>query len=274
MPVPGDFSPCALKSPRGGGAHSFTRPTTHAMSSPTQLLFPSTDPDNASISPPVSPHPLVTPHLPFRRMSLPVAPNLNLNRQSVASLASFESLSENGTSQNSPTKMLRSRRISIENHRRGVRRRGYQAPDKERDTRRRKVIQEFYETERTYVQGLDLIYEVGRSSVNTHMTVFTNYGSVDSYFLRPLSLHLIHHILSSIAQISHPCSPTLLTFGTFIARSFLLSTNTFTPPLPPSHPHTCPQFYRHIYPLSSCHIFRICLCIHHLLPRSAHPWLL
>lgn len=131
----------------------------HAMSSPAQLLFPSADTDHASIS---SPQPLVT-HLPFRRMSLPVAPNFNSNRQSVVSLASFESLSENGTSQSpiaSPTKMLKSRRTSIEGHRKGVRRRGYQAPDKERDTRRRKVIQEFYETERTYVQGLDLIYEV------------------------------------------------------------------------------------------------------------------
>jgi FYVE/RhoGEF/PH domain-containing protein 5/6 len=94
-------------------------------------------------------------------MSLPVAPNLNLNRQSVVSLASFESLSERGASQNPiATKMSKSRRTSI-GPRRGVRRRDYQAPDKEGDTRRRKVIQEFYETERTYVQGLDLIYEVG-----------------------------------------------------------------------------------------------------------------
>jgi len=131
-----------------------------AMSSPSQLLFPSTDTDNASISSPVSPKPLVIHHPPFRRMSLPAAPNPNLNRQSVISLASFESLSEHGTSQSpisSPTKILKSR----ESHRRGVRRRGHQAPDKERDTKRRKVIQEFYETERTYVQGLDLIYEVG-----------------------------------------------------------------------------------------------------------------
>jgi FYVE, RhoGEF and PH domain containing 5/6 len=129
------------------------------MSSPSLLLFPSTDADNDSVSPPVSPS--VTHQLPFRRMSLPVAPNLNLNRQSVVSLASFESLSERGASQNPiATKMLKSRRTSI-GPRKGVRRRGYQAPDKERDTRRRKVIQEFYETERTYVQGLDLIYEVG-----------------------------------------------------------------------------------------------------------------
>lgn len=132
------------------------------MSSPAQLLFPSTDTDNASMSSPVSPRPLVT-HLPFRRMSLPVAPNLNSNRQSVVSLASFESLSEPGTSQStiaSPTRVLKSRRTSVEGHRKGVRRRGYHAPEKEHDMRRSKVIQEFYETERTYVQGLDLIYEV------------------------------------------------------------------------------------------------------------------
>ena len=116
------------------------------------------DADNASMSPPVSPP--VTHQLPFRRMSLPVAPNLNLNRQSIVSLASFESLSERGASQNPiATKLSKSRRTP--KGPRGVRRRGYQAPDKERDTRRRKVIQEFYETERTYVQGLDLIYEVG-----------------------------------------------------------------------------------------------------------------
>jgi FYVE/RhoGEF/PH domain-containing protein 5/6 len=128
------------------------------MSSPTQLLFPSTDTDNASISSPVSPRPLVT-HLPFRRMSLPVPPNLNSNRQSVVSLASFESLSEQSTIA-SPTRMLKSRRTSVEGHRKGGRRRGHPAPDKEHDMRRSKVIQEFYETERTYVQGLDLIYEV------------------------------------------------------------------------------------------------------------------
>jgi FYVE/RhoGEF/PH domain-containing protein 5/6 len=144
------------------------------MSSPTLLLFPSTDADKASISPPVSPS--VTHQPPFRRMSLPVAPNLNLNRQSVVSLASFESLSERGVSQNPiATKMLKSRRTSI-GHRKGVRRRGYQAPDKERDTRRRKVIQEFYETERTYVQGLDLIYEVGLFSVKTDMAFSLTIG--------------------------------------------------------------------------------------------------
>jgi hypothetical protein len=135
------------------------------MSSPSLPSFLSMDADDASTSPPVSPP--VAHQRPFRRMSLPVTPNLNLNRQSVASLASFESLSERGASQNSiATKMTKSRRTPMGP--RGVRRRGYKPPDKERDTRRRKVIQEFYETERTYVQGLDLIYEVGQFSVNTN----------------------------------------------------------------------------------------------------------
>lgn len=133
----------------------------HAMAS-TQLLFPSTDSDSGSVSSPVSSQPLLT-HLPFRRMSLPTAPNLNLNRHSVVSFASFESLSETGTSQApfaSPARRLKSRRTSIETHRKAARRRGFQAPDRDRDAKRCRVIQEFYETERTYVQGLDLIYEV------------------------------------------------------------------------------------------------------------------
>jgi FYVE/RhoGEF/PH domain-containing protein 5/6 len=132
------------------------------MSSSVQLFFPSTESDSGSMSSPVSPQPLVT-HLPFRRMSLPTAPNLNLNRQSVVSVASFESLSEHGTSRSSitsPTKKFKSRRTSADTHRKGPRRRRHHVPDKERDVKRCKVIQEFYETERTYIQGLDLIYEV------------------------------------------------------------------------------------------------------------------
>lgn len=145
-----------------------------AMSSPAQLHFPSTDSDSASTSSPVSSQQLV-PHLPFRRISLPPPPNLNLNRQSVVSFASFESLPDHGTSLSqivSPTKKFKSKRTSTDAHRKGVRRCGHQAPDKERDAKRRKVIQEFYETERTYVQGLDLIYEV--SQVVNLATLFVN----------------------------------------------------------------------------------------------------
>jgi FYVE, RhoGEF and PH domain containing 5/6 len=125
------------------------------MSFPLKVPFPSTQF-------PFSSDPLAT-HLPFRRMSLPAPPSLNLNRQSVVSLVSFESLSEHGTPAtpvSSPTNKSRSGRTSIEVHRKGVRRRGHRAPDEDRGAKRRKIIEEFYETERTYVQGLDLIYEV------------------------------------------------------------------------------------------------------------------
>jgi FYVE/RhoGEF/PH domain-containing protein 5/6 len=119
------------------------------------LPFPSSDTDTSSLSP----QPLAT-HLPFRRISIPTTPNVNLNRQSVVSLASFESISENGATRSSITSPTKNRRITLEPRRKGVRRRGYRAPDEEAEAKRRKVIEEFYETERTYVQGLDLIYEV------------------------------------------------------------------------------------------------------------------
>lgn len=124
------------------------------------LPFPSSDTDTSSLSP----QPLVT-HLPFRRMSIPTTPNINLNRQSVVSLASFESISENGASRSSITSPTKNRRITLEARRKGVRRRGYRAPDEEAEAKRRKVIEEFYETERTYVQGLDLIYEVSSTAL-------------------------------------------------------------------------------------------------------------
>ncbi len=126
------------------------------------LPFPSTDPDTSSAVLSMSPQ-LLTTHLPFRRISLPATPNINLNRQSVVSLASFESLPEHGTSLSSivsPTKKPQSRRTALEARRKGVYRRGHRVPDDEAEAKRRKVIEEFHETERTYVQGLDLIYEV------------------------------------------------------------------------------------------------------------------
>ena len=145
--------------------------------------FPSADSDTSSAVLSISPHPLAT-HLPFRRISLPTTPNINLNRQSVASLASFESLSEHGVSRSSitsPTKKTQSRRTTLEARRKGVRRRGYRAPDEEAEAKRRKVIEEFYETERTYVQGLDLVYEVSLicELLSSSLTIY--HRSVVSY---------------------------------------------------------------------------------------------
>ncbi|KAL4243332.1 hypothetical protein ABKN59_011364 [Abortiporus biennis] len=103
-------------------------------------------------------------HLPFRRISLPTPPNL-LHRQSVVSTASFDSLAEEGPplasfmtvnkgANNSP----RHRLTSIEGGRRGGRRREPKVLDDQREAKRRKIIDEFYETEKSYVDGLELIY--------------------------------------------------------------------------------------------------------------------
>ncbi|KAI9513081.1 hypothetical protein F5148DRAFT_1158583 [Russula earlei] len=194
------------------------------MSSHAQILFPSTDSDSASMSLPVSPQSFVA-QLPFRRISLPAAPNLHLNRQSVVSLASFESLSEYGTSQGpiaSPTKELNSRPASMEARRKGVRRRGYRAPDKERDAKRGRVIQEFYETERTYVQGLDLIYELfltpiiaaldtshsllSRADLTSVFSNFIDIWNLHRAFFTSLHEHL-HPTITRDSQQSLPSSP-------------------------------------------------------------------
>ncbi|KDQ62948.1 hypothetical protein JAAARDRAFT_28919 [Jaapia argillacea MUCL 33604] len=151
------------------------------------VSFPSTDsPHPLSPPPPSSYLPHRPPHLPFRRISLPTAPTLqNLNRQSVVSLASFDSLPEDGTpspgnatgplgsgisgvlggSPKSVVRKSRSRPSSVEL--RGKSRRKEKEKDRDahslvrdqvREEKRRKIIHEFYETERSYVDGLELIY--------------------------------------------------------------------------------------------------------------------
>ena len=109
--------------------------------------------------------PLPTQHLPFRRISLPTAPSV-LHRQSVVSTASFDSLAEDGpafqpsalSASKGPQRVLKTRQSSLEPARR--RRREVRIIDEQKDSRRRKVIEEFFETERTYVEGLELIYSV------------------------------------------------------------------------------------------------------------------
>ncbi|KAL6308388.1 hypothetical protein BKA93DRAFT_725852 [Sparassis latifolia] len=104
-------------------------------------------------------------HLPFRRISLPSAPNL-AHRQSVVSTVSFESLIEEGPSMpaaappvsRSPVRGARHRPSSIDIARRGARKSLPRPVDEQREAKRRKVINEFYETEKSYVGGLELIY--------------------------------------------------------------------------------------------------------------------
>jgi hypothetical protein len=137
------------------------------------VAFPSAD-SNAEPSTTPSSTPIRPQHLPFRRISLPSVPVLNLpNRLSIASIASVDSLAEEpagpGLSPQPPVTPSRSpvrrrtssRPISVDG-KRNVKKRELKTVDEGKEEKRKKVVEEFYETERTYVQGLDLIYSVSR----------------------------------------------------------------------------------------------------------------
>jgi hypothetical protein len=116
---------------------------SNATAMTTRVSFPSTDSTNLPAAP-------IT-HLPFRRISLPSAPSSSLlsahHRQSVASFASFDSLPEEPV-------VRRPKRRSLNRTR-------TPAPaDTAREVKRTKVIREFWETERSYLQGLDLVHDV------------------------------------------------------------------------------------------------------------------
>ncbi|KZT01190.1 uncharacterized protein LAESUDRAFT_731561 [Laetiporus sulphureus 93-53] len=109
------------------------------------------------------------PHLPFRRISLPSAPNL-LHRQSIVSTASFDSLPEEGVKPVAPvpaftpavirnaTKPPRHRPSSLDIARKAPRRSQMRPVNERREAKRKKVINELHETEKSYVDGLELIY--------------------------------------------------------------------------------------------------------------------
>ncbi|KAF7345501.1 hypothetical protein MVEN_01568600 [Mycena venus] len=118
------------------------------------IAFPTTD---KNYQPAPRPRP---PHLPFRRISLPTNPR---HRESVVSVASFDSLPEEGDSPSTPSIPVVMRNVNPANQRKSKvrptssnRRAGKQLDA--REAKRRKVIQEFFETEKAYVDGLELIY--------------------------------------------------------------------------------------------------------------------
>ena len=117
--------------------------TAMSTSSP-RILFPSTD--SAHFPAPVS-------HLPFRRISLPSAPSSSLlsaqQRKSVASFASFDSLPEE------PVVGRPKRRSLNPKHSRT-----HGPADAAREAKRTKVLREFWETERSYIEVLDLVHDV------------------------------------------------------------------------------------------------------------------
>ncbi|TBU26804.1 hypothetical protein BD311DRAFT_779367 [Dichomitus squalens] len=128
------------------------------------ISFPSSGHDLHS-STPLDLHYQRPTYLPFRRISLPSAPNLQ-HRQSIVSTASFDSLPEedHGAVPVTPVvirnavKGPKHRPSSLDVSRRAIRRRESRVVDEQREAKRRKVIAEFYETEKSYLDGLELIH--------------------------------------------------------------------------------------------------------------------
>jgi FYVE, RhoGEF and PH domain containing 5/6 len=154
-----------------------------------------------------APSPLKAPHLPFRRISLPTAPSL-LHRVSVVSVASFDSLPEGSDASPPPSARssnyyrklgMQGRPIAPESPRRRKRLRGTSTKpvDELQTNKRRKVVREFYDTEKAYVDGLDLVYSV-RSPCLSSTIIFK---LVYSIFLRPLSRLWIRLNLYYIVQL-------------------------------------------------------------------------
>lgn len=138
--------------------------------SASSVVFP-VDQNDVSSSrqlPEPSPRP---PHLPFRRISLPSVPHAAENRHSIVSFTSFDSTPEEaqpslpalmkGVAKQQKTnahphlhQRPSSRLRSKSNNRRN------DAVNLALSERRRKVVNEILDTERAYVNGLDLVYTV------------------------------------------------------------------------------------------------------------------
>ncbi|PBK98864.1 hypothetical protein ARMGADRAFT_481939 [Armillaria gallica] len=182
-------------------------------------------------------------HLPFRRISLPTAPTLG-HRESVVSVASFDSLPEDGSlpipammRNVNAGKRPNGRPISTDGLRKGNRR-SLRPVDDVLESKRRKVIQEFYETERAYVDGLELIYSHFLTpiiaSLETSQPLLDRFGltSVFSNFIDIWNFHrsffsaLTSHLFPSSGSAStsslplsanQPLSPILLSHFPYLS---------------------------------------------------------
>ena len=223
--------------------------TDRASSETSSVIFPLSESPHKH-----APSPLRAPHLPFRRISLPTAPSL-LHRVSVVSVASFDSLPEDSDASPPPSawsnyngKLGRGRPTAPESPRRRNRLRDTSTKplDELQTNKRRKVVREFYDTEKAYVDGLDLVYSVSLPCLSS-TTI--------------LELDLQHFLTPIIASLDTP-EPLLhrsaLTsiFSNFIDiwnfhRSFLSSfTALLAPPAGLPSTSSLPQFDQHIPPLS------------------------
>ncbi|KAG2346885.1 hypothetical protein BDR05DRAFT_1057441, partial [Suillus weaverae] len=158
-----------------------------------RVSFPSTDSTNLPAAP-------IT-HLPFRRISLPSVPSSSLlsaqHRQSVASFASFDSLPEEPV-------VRRPKRRSLN----GKHSRTPAPADIAREAKRTKVIREFWDTERSYVQGLDLVHDHFLTpiiaSLDTHRPLLTR-TELTAIFSNFIDIWNFHHaFFSALTALLHP----------------------------------------------------------------------
>ncbi|KAJ7787236.1 hypothetical protein B0H14DRAFT_3505822 [Mycena olivaceomarginata] len=230
------------------------------------VAFPTTD---KNYQPAPRPRP---PHLPFRRISLPTNPR---HRESVVSVASFDSLAEEGDSPVTPSLPAVMRNLNSPNNnnqrRSKVRptssRRATKQPDA-REAKRRKVIQEFYETEKAYVDGLELIYShfltpiIASLETPQPLLQRSDLASVFSNFVDIWNLHRAFYAsLSDLLSSSPPdaapppLSPVLLShfpylslynpFVTAFPSTISAMANLTAPPSayhPAAHPQYSPAF--------------------------------
>lgn len=167
----------------------------------SSVSFPSSESSYPASS--IYHHGNISTHIPpYRRISIPSTPNL-LHRQSVASLASFDSLPEERPLASSEAalsatknvaKKAKGRPPSLEvMGRRYSRKKETRPIDVAKEAKRLKVIHEFHDTERAYVEGLDLIYSVRSKLIKVDTEL-----NCSQHFLTPIiaSLDTTHPLLS------------------------------------------------------------------------------
>ncbi|EDR05249.1 uncharacterized protein LACBIDRAFT_303559 [Laccaria bicolor S238N-H82] len=201
---------------------------------PSSVNFPGSE---AGIRPIQSPH--RSTYLPFRRISLPSAPSL-VHRQSVVSVASFDSLPEDEASPSlmrnvNGSRGLSGRPTSVESPRRRVRRRdsSVKPVDNSRSAKRQKVVEEFHATEKAYVDGLELIYShfltpiiasldtpeplLNRSALTSIFSNFIDIWNLHRSFLSALTTLLSDSTASNSFQDTPPLSPILLSHFPYLS---------------------------------------------------------
>ncbi|KAG8971342.1 hypothetical protein FRC05_011334 [Tulasnella sp. 425] len=146
------------------------KPAELSLNAWSSVSFPSSteaaEPSPRSVIPP-------RPFLPFRRISLPAnsEPPIYKHRESVVSMHSFDSLPEEPRPQGStaptpttPSKKPRPTSLQppprVKQRAESRRRRTEIISSHEKEGKRRSIVAEILDTERTYVEGLDLIYDL------------------------------------------------------------------------------------------------------------------